>query len=145
MIKKLHQVLNSTQYAIAKGVSDGLTNAQIGAMHSMSAQVVSNHISQIYVKAGVDNRVKLALLFCSEGGDTNLVDLLTPKQYAIALGVAEGLTNAEIAAVEKMSPQVVSNFISQIYNRVSVSDRVSLARLVKGSLTTKRVRRRETA
>ncbi len=97
------------------------------------------------MKAGVDNRVKLALLFCSEGGDTNLVDLLTPKQYAIALGVAEGLTNAEIAAVEKMSPQVVSNFISQIYNRVSVSDRVSLARLVKGSLTTKRVRRRETA
>ena len=56
-------------------------------------------------------------------------DELTPGELKIALLVAQGLTNREVAAALFLSPKTVEHHLSSIYRKLDVRSRTQLARL----------------
>ena len=56
-------------------------------------------------------------------------DDLTPGELKIALLVAQGLTNREVAAALFLSPKTVEHHLSSIYRKLDVRSRTQLARL----------------
>ena len=57
----------------------------------------------------------------------SLMSLLTEKEKDIALMIADGLSNKEIAQNEKLALSTVKGHISHIFEKTGVSDRISLA------------------
>ena len=57
------------------------------------------------------------------------VDELTPSELKIALLVAQGNTNREVAASLFLSPKTVEHHLSSIYRKLDVRSRTQLARL----------------
>jgi DNA-binding CsgD family transcriptional regulator len=55
-------------------------------------------------------------------------DQLTPSELQVALRVAEGLTNREVAGVLFLSPKTVEHHLSSIYRKLGVRSRTELAR-----------------
>lgn len=55
---------------------------------------------------------------------------LTPQELRVALQVAEGLTNQEVAARLFLSPKTIDVHLSHIYGKLGVHSRTSLARLI---------------
>jgi DNA-binding CsgD family transcriptional regulator len=56
-------------------------------------------------------------------------DDLTPSELKIALLVAQGMTNREVAAALFLSPKTVEHHLSHIYRKLDVKSRTQLARL----------------
>jgi len=52
---------------------------------------------------------------------------LTEKEKDIALMIAEGLSNKEIAQKEKIALSTVKGHVHHIFEKAGVSDRISLA------------------
>jgi DNA-binding CsgD family transcriptional regulator len=52
--------LSQTQRAVARMVSDALTNQQIAHRLSLSPHTVNYHLRQIFHKLGINSRVQLA-------------------------------------------------------------------------------------
>jgi DNA-binding CsgD family transcriptional regulator len=65
----------------------------------------------------------------------SVADELTPHELRIALLVAEGRTNPEVAAELFNSRKTVEHHLSQIYRKLGVRSRTELARLMAGELT----------
>jgi DNA-binding CsgD family transcriptional regulator len=55
-------------------------------------------------------------------------DQLTPSELQVALRVAEGLTNREVAAAIFLSPKTVEHHLSSIYRKLGIRSRTELAR-----------------
>jgi DNA-binding NarL/FixJ family response regulator len=55
-------------------------------------------------------------------------DTLTPSELQVALRVAEGLTNREVAAAIFLSPKTVEHHLSSIYRKLGIRSRTELAR-----------------
>ena len=55
-------------------------------------------------------------------------DELTPSELQVALRVAEGLTNREVAGVLFLSQKTVEHHLSSIYRKLGVRSRTELAR-----------------
>jgi DNA-binding NarL/FixJ family response regulator len=55
---------------------------------------------------------------------------LTPQELRVALQVAEGLTNQEVASRLFLSPKTIEVHLSHIYSKLGVHSRTSLARLI---------------
>jgi DNA-binding NarL/FixJ family response regulator len=55
---------------------------------------------------------------------------LTPSELQVALRVAEGLTNREVAAAIFLSPKTVEHHLSAIYRKLGIRSRTELARHV---------------
>ena len=55
-------------------------------------------------------------------------DQLTPSELQVALRVAEGLTNREVAAAIFLSPKTVEHHLSAIYRKLGIRSRTELAR-----------------
>jgi DNA-binding CsgD family transcriptional regulator len=53
---------------------------------------------------------------------------LTPSELQVALRVAEGLTNREVAAAIFLSPKTVEHHLSSIYRKLGIRSRTELAR-----------------
>jgi DNA-binding NarL/FixJ family response regulator len=64
-----------------------------------------------------------------------VADELTPHELRIALLVAEGRTNPEVAAELFNSRKTVEHHLSQIYRKLGVRSRTELARLMAGELS----------
>jgi len=62
---------------------------------------------------------------------TEILKNLTNKEKKIALLVAEGFTNKEIALKSNITESTVKVHLKSIYNKLGVSDRLSLALLLK--------------
>ncbi|HWT91981.1 MAG TPA: helix-turn-helix transcriptional regulator, partial [Solirubrobacteraceae bacterium] len=54
---------------------------------------------------------------------------LTPSELKIALLVAQGMTNREVAASLFLSPKTVEHHLSHVYRKLDVRSRTQLARL----------------
>jgi len=59
-----------------------------------------------------------------------LHDVLTPKQFRVALLVSSGLKNSEIAMVLRTTENMIKNILRDIYDRSGCSNRVELALLM---------------
>ncbi len=64
--------------------------------------------------------------------DPALVDQLTPRELEIALQVADGATNKEVAARLFLSPKTVELHLSRVYRKLGIRSRTELARLMPG-------------
>ncbi|HEX2104189.1 MAG TPA: LuxR family transcriptional regulator [Solirubrobacteraceae bacterium] len=62
--------------------------------------------------------------------DASRADELTPQELKIALLVAQGLTNREVAASLFLSPKTIEHHLSAIYRKLDVRSRTQLARLL---------------
>ncbi|HEX8086332.1 MAG TPA: AAA family ATPase [Solirubrobacteraceae bacterium] len=62
--------------------------------------------------------------------DRSHADELTPQELKIALLVAQGLTNREVAASLFLSPKTIEHHLSAIYRKLDVRSRTQLARLL---------------
>lgn len=67
----------------------------------------------------------------NSNSEPDLMSLLTEKEKDIALMVADGLSNKEIAKAEKIAISTVKGHISHIFEKVGVTDRISLALKLK--------------
>src|SRR5690606_24531110 len=54
--------LTEREVEVARGIGEGLSNAQIGARVHLSVPTVKAHITAIFDKLGTSNRVQVALL-----------------------------------------------------------------------------------
>ena len=59
--------------------------------------------------------------------EPGFMSILTQKEKDIALMIADGLSNKEIASSEKIALSTVKGHIGRIFEKAGVSDRVSLA------------------
>ena len=57
---------------------------------------------------------------------------LTPREQDIAIQVARGLTNREIALTAGIAEQSVKNLVSKILDRTKTTNRVQLTLFVRG-------------
>ena len=62
--------------------------------------------------------------------DPALVDELTPRELEIALQVADGGTNKEVAARLFLSPKTVELHLGRVYRKLGIRSRTELARLM---------------
>ena len=62
--------------------------------------------------------------------DPVLVDELTPRELEIALQVADGGTNKEVAARLFLSPKTVELHLGRVYRKLGIRSRTELARLM---------------
>ena len=53
--------LTPREQQIALAIADGRTNRDIAARLGITEQTVKNHLTSIFVKVGVDNRLQLGL------------------------------------------------------------------------------------
>jgi DNA-binding CsgD family transcriptional regulator len=63
--------LSQTQRAVARMVSDALTNQQIARRLSLSPHTVNYHLRQIFNKLGINSRVQLARIVQEQRGSGN--------------------------------------------------------------------------
>ena len=56
--------------------------------------------------------------------------LLTPQELQIALAVANGLTNREVAASLFLSPKTVEYHLGNVYSKLALRSRTDLVRLI---------------
>jgi DNA-binding NarL/FixJ family response regulator len=63
-------------------------------------------------------------------GDSSLVNQLSSREKEILRLMAEGLDNKEIAAKLYIAEQTVKNYVSVIYSKLGVRDRVQASRMV---------------
>jgi DNA-binding CsgD family transcriptional regulator len=63
-----------------------------------------------------------------------LSELLTPHELQVAMIVARGATNKEVAAQLFVSPKTVEHRLGNIYKKLEVRSRTELARIVTGQL-----------
>ncbi|MDO8187252.1 helix-turn-helix transcriptional regulator, partial [Conexibacter sp. CPCC 205706] len=57
-------------------------------------------------------------------------DELSPHELKVALMVAHGMTNREVAAALFLSPKTIERHLSRIYRKLDVRSRTELARLL---------------
>jgi DNA-binding CsgD family transcriptional regulator len=58
--------------------------------------------------------------------ELSLIDVLTPRQFAVTMLVASGLTNRDIAGFMGISAHTVSHHLSDIFDRVGCGNRTEL-------------------
>jgi len=60
------------------------------------------------------------------GKELSLIDVLTPRQFAVTMLVASSLTNRDIARFMGISAHTVSHHLSDIFDRVGCGNRIEL-------------------
>jgi DNA-binding CsgD family transcriptional regulator len=68
------------------------------------------------------------------GKEVPLADILTPHELQVALIVARGATNKEVAASLFVSPKTVEHRLGQIYRKLEIRSRTELTRMLSGQL-----------
>jgi len=56
-----HAPLTPREHQIAMAITEGRTNREIALKLGITEQTVKNHLTSIFVKLGVENRLQLAL------------------------------------------------------------------------------------
>lgn len=75
--------LTDTEYAVAKLVSNGLTNGQAADQMFLSRHTVAFHLRKIFQKIGVKSRLELAVLWNELGADAGESDPPTTRDHEL--------------------------------------------------------------
>ena len=65
--RQAHVALTPREQQIASAIADGRSNRDIAARLGITEQTVKNHLTSIFEKVGVDNRLQLGLALVRRG------------------------------------------------------------------------------
>jgi len=96
--------------------------------HILKKCIYSVHKGQVWASSG---ELRLMLETLRTALPSQLVDfsgrpLLTNREQDVVRGIAEGLTNKEIAEYLKLSPHTVKNTVNRVFDKLGVSSRVEV-------------------
>ena len=93
-------------------------------------EMLRPHLRRIEALAALRRRVSDELGRPARDGPAGAYTRLTPREREIVGLVAEGMTNAQIAAVLWVAPGTVKKHLEHVYEKIGASGRIGDARLV---------------
>lgn len=96
-----------------------------------SGQVWAGSMEIGFLLEALGNRMPMKLV------DAKGVELLSEREQDVVAGVAEGLSNREIAAQLKLSEHTVKNYLFRIFEKLGVANRVELILYAVNQLSTR--------
>ena len=123
--------MTRSQQAVARLAVQGLRNQQIAEVLVLSPRTVEGHLSAIFDRLGVGDRLDIVRGGGSAVADPAVLAALTPRQADIARELVAGGSNAEIAARMGIGVKTVEKHLHGIYRTLGTSSRAgAVARLL---------------
>ncbi len=123
------RILVLTTFYDDRNITDAITNGADGYLLKDSGKdAILGAVSQIMNGVSVlDPKVMMRLTaLMSKNKTVDLCEEMTEREREIASLLAEGLTNRQIADKLYISEGTVKNYISSIYDKTGIHDRVKL-------------------
>jgi DNA-binding NarL/FixJ family response regulator len=109
---------------VALLIAQGLTNREIGAALAIAERTVDTHVGRILRRLGLRARTQIA----AWAAEHRLVAaILTGREQQIALLIAEGRTNREIAATLAIAERTVDTHVGRIRSKLGLRARTQIA------------------
>ena len=131
------KILVLTTFYDDRNITDAITNGADGYLLKDSGKdAILGAVSQIMNGVSVlDPKVMMRLTaLMSKNRTVDLCEEMTEREREIASLLAEGLTNRQIADKLYISEGTVKNYISSIYDKTGIHDRVKLVVALSGNL-----------
>ena len=139
-LKRLYpkiKILVLTTFYDDKNITEAISNGADGYLLKDSGKdAILGAVSQIMNGVSVlDPKVMMRLTALMNKNKTvDLYEEMTEREREIATLLAEGLTNRQIADKLYVSEGTVKNYVSSIYDKTGIHDRVKLVVALSGSL-----------
>jgi DNA-binding NarL/FixJ family response regulator len=131
------KILVLTTFYDDKNITDAISNGADGYLLKDSGKdAILGAVAQIMHGMSVlDPKVMLRLTALMNKNKTvDLYEEMTEREREIATLLAEGLTNRQIADKLYVSEGTVKNYVSSIYDKTGIHDRVKLVVALSGNL-----------
>ncbi|MBP5281587.1 MAG: response regulator transcription factor [Lachnospiraceae bacterium] len=131
------KILVLTTFYDDKNITDAISNGADGYLLKDSGKAaILGAVSQIMNGVSVlDPKVMMRLTALMNTNKTvDLCEEMTEREREIASLLAEGLTNRQIADKLYVSEGTVKNYVSSIYDKTGIHDRVKLVVALSGNL-----------
>ena len=131
------KILVLTTFYDDKNITDAISNGADGYLLKDSGKdAILGAVAQIMNGVSVlDPKVMMRLTALMNKNKTvDLCEEMTEREREIATLLAEGLTNRQIADKLYISEGTVKNYISSIYDKTGIHDRVKLVVALSGTL-----------
>jgi len=145
--------LSPREHAIVELAVTGAPNKQIAYALGLAPTTVATHLKRALRKLGVAHRVELVRLgmlaqghaeqvsvdgaelgvVIAPGGGATAALPLTRAEHEVALLVAEGFTNAEVAVRRGRAERTVANQIARIFEKLGIGARSELVRVLSNA------------
>ena len=138
-VKRLYpkvKILVLTTFYDDKNITDAISNGADGYLLKDSGKnAILGAVSQIMNGVSVlDPKVMMRLTALMNRNQTvDLCEEMTEREREIATLLAEGLTNRQIADRLYVSEGTVKNYVSSIYDKTGIHDRVKLVVALSGN------------
>lgn len=131
------KILVLTTFYDDKNITDAISNGADGYLLKDSGKdAILGAVAQIMNGVSVlDPKVMMRLTALMNKNKTvDLCEEMTEREREIATLLAEGLTNRQIADKLYVSEGTVKNYVSSIYDKTGIHDRVKLVVALSGSM-----------
>ena len=114
---------------VASLVAAGLTNPQIARRTGVSVRTVGADVASVRRRLNLRSRAELAAWAAKHASLTPQRERtgLSGRQYEVAVLVAAGMTNREIADHLQITSSTVASHVAQIFTRLGLRSRAELA------------------
>jgi DNA-binding NarL/FixJ family response regulator len=127
--------LSARERDVAVMVAEDLTNAQIAAALHLSEHTVRSHVSRVLAAFGAASRSRVAGRIAGFLPPVSApAESLTPRQRTVAVLIAGGAGNTEIASELGVSVKTVEQHVGEILRRWDMRSRVAVARAARALL-----------
>lgn len=120
------------QQVVARLAAQGLRNREIAAAMYVSPKTVESHVAAILDALGAGNRVGIGRELSGDDVDVEFGGNLTARQREVAVLIASGLTNGQVATELGISEKTVEKHVGDLFDRLHVRSRSALAARVRG-------------
>lgn len=131
------KILVLTTFYDDKNITDAISNGADGYLLKDSGKdAILGAVSQIMNGVSVlDPKVMMRLTaLMNKNKNVDICEEMTEREREIATLLAEGLTNRQIADKLYVSEGTVKNYVSSIYDKTGIHDRVKLVVALSGNL-----------
>lgn len=125
---RLGDALTARELQVVRLVAEGRSNPEVGKILKLSPLTAKRHMQRIGEKLGTGDRAGIVAqtyrtgqLSVVRSGDVEFEERLT----AVLLGIARGLSNAEIAAVLFVAETTVKSRVLVLFRLLGVHDRAA--------------------